>query len=52
MTSEERETTQLNIIVYKDQLKKIDRIWKRRFLKNRSELLRIELDKLIEEYGE
>lgn len=52
MNNEDRETTQVNLILYKDQLEKIDRIWKRMYLKNRSELIRIELDRLIEEYGE
>lgn len=47
MTEKERETIQVNVKLYKDQLEGLDRLWKRRLLNNRSELIRIELDKIL-----
>ncbi|KAF5046686.1 hypothetical protein DSECCO2_468230 [anaerobic digester metagenome] len=48
----ERELIQVNIRLYKDQLARLDRIWKLKELDSRSELIRIELDKLFEEEKE
>lgn len=47
--NKERELIQVNIRLYKDQLGKIDRLWKLKNLDSRSELLRIELDRVLEE---
>ncbi len=43
----ERETKQCNIKLYVDQIERLDNLWKRRLLKDRSELIRIELDKIL-----
>jgi metal-responsive CopG/Arc/MetJ family transcriptional regulator len=45
----ERETKQYNIKLYVDQIERLDNLWKRRLLKDRSELIRIELDKVLAE---
>lgn len=47
MTEKDRELKQVNVKLYKDQLDALDRVWKRRLLNNRSELIRIELDRII-----
>jgi len=49
MTEKDRELKQVNVKLYKDQLDALDRVWKRRLLNNRSELIRIELDKVLAE---
>ena len=48
----DREIVQMNIRVYKDQLARLDRIWKLKELDSRSELIRMQLDKLFEEEKE
>jgi len=48
----DREIVQMNIRVYKDQLPRLDRIWKLKELDSRSELIRMQLDKLFEEEKE
>ena len=48
----DREIVQKNIRVYKDQLPRLDRIWKLKELDSRSELIRMQLDKLFEEEKE
>jgi metal-responsive CopG/Arc/MetJ family transcriptional regulator len=48
----ERELIQVNIRLYKDQLARLDRIWKLKELDSRSELIRMQLDKLFEEEKE
>ena len=48
MTEEERETIQINIRVYKDQLNKLDKYVKDSKHKSRSELMR----KMIDNYNE
>ena len=48
----ERELIQVNIRLYKDQLDRLDRIWKLKELDSRSELIRMQLDKLFEEEKE
>ena len=45
----ERETKQYNIKLYVDQIERLDNLWKSRLLKDRSELIRIELDKVLAE---
>jgi metal-responsive CopG/Arc/MetJ family transcriptional regulator len=45
----ERETKQYNVKLYVDQIEGLDNLWKRRLLKDRSELIRIELDKVLAE---
>lgn len=52
MTEKDRELKQVNVKLYKDQLAGLDRLWKRRLLKDRSELIRIELDKVLAEEDE
>jgi|LSQX01.2.fsa_nt_gb metal-responsive CopG/Arc/MetJ family transcriptional regulator len=48
----DRELIQVNIRLYKDQLARLDRIWKLKELDSRSELIRMQLDKLFEEEKE
>lgn len=49
MEDKPRELIQVNLQLHKDQLAKLDRIWKLRDLNSRSELFRAMADELIEE---
>lgn len=53
MTEKEgRELKQVNIRLFKDQIEPLDRLWKSKFLNDRGELIRITIDKLLEENKE
>lgn len=44
-----REIVQVNLRLYKDQLEPLSKLWKLKLLNSKSELMRIEIDRILKE---
>lgn len=49
---EDRKLKQVSMMLYEDQIEPLDRLWKRKFLDSRNELIRNVLDDLLEKNKE
>jgi len=47
--NEPREIVQVNLRLYKDQLEPLSKLWKLKLLNSKSELMRIEIDRILKE---
>jgi|BioPla2DNA2_1021312.scaffolds.fasta_scaffold39779_2 metal-responsive CopG/Arc/MetJ family transcriptional regulator len=47
--TEERKLKQISTQLYEDQLKQLDKLWKLKLLDSRNDLIRITIDKLLED---
>ena len=47
--NEPREIVQVNLRLYKDQLDPLSKLWKLKLLNSKSELMRIEIDRILKE---
>lgn len=47
--NEPREIVQVNLRLFKDQLEPLNKLWKLKLLNSKSELMRIEIDRMLKE---
>lgn len=47
--NEPREIVQVNLRLFKDQLEPLNKLWKLKLLNSKSELMRIEIDRILKE---
>ena len=47
--NEPREIVQVNLRLFKDQLEPLSKLWKLKLLNSKSELMRIEIDRILKE---
>lgn len=47
--NEPREIVQVNLRLYKDQVEPLNKLWKLKLLNSKSELMRIEIDRILKE---
>lgn len=47
--NEPREIVQVNLRLFKDQVEPLSKLWKLKLLNSKSELMRIEIDRILKE---